>query len=1027
MPHAAALAAINRLASRDGTRTEADIQADVYLLLTSGSLALQPWQVARLEVPTNDGTRRRLDVEIGHCVIEVKKDLRTPGIRSDAEAQLAGYVRTQTDRLDVRYVGILTDGTDWHLYHLNSGILQQTAQLSLNPAAPDAERLLVWLEAILATQESVRPTPLEIARRLGADSPAHLLDQATLKAMYDQAAAIPEVRLKRELWAKLLRTAFGKAFNDDERLFINHTLLVLTAEIIAHAVVGFDVSNPAEMPAATLVQGTAFTSAEIHGVVEADFFDWVLHARGGSQFVNELARRLARFDWGQVEHDVLKTIYESVIGAESRASLGEYYTPDWLADRMVNSAITEPLKQRVLDPACGSGTFLFHAVRAYLRAAEEGGIPNGNAVVGLTERVYGMDIHPVAVTLARVTYLLAIGKERLAAEDRGPIAIPVYLGDSIQWEQRRDLFGGLDTVTISTAGDDLVDGGAGMLFGDDLAFPRRVLRDAATFDRLVTAMANKATDGVSKSNKSSRDIIAPVLRQFGVHADDIVQLTATFDTMRRLHNEGRDHIWGYYVRNLIRPLWLSEPPNKADVLIGNPPWLRYSKMTKPMQDRYKGLAGERGLLSGGLGASGRDLSTLFVARSVELYLKASGRFAFVMPHGTLTRKPHDGFRSGAWSSQTIGDLTVKFDEPWDLSESPTGFPMVSCVIHGNMSSRQARRMPARAQAWAARLSNPNVTWEAARTKFTISSKVLSALDGTELSVSPYKRRFRQGAIFVPRALLFVTEAPAGPLGAGAGRVRLQSRRTSNEKPPWKHLPSLAGAVERAFVRKVHLGETLLPYRMLEPLRAVLPITTAGILSREAIDEYPGLGAWWADVEKMWDAHKSEADASALLQRLDYHGQLAAQLPAAGHRVLYSKAGNTLAAARITNPEFVIDHMLYWAAASSLEEARYLTAILNSTTVLERVKPLQALGLFGARHFDKAVFSVPIPTYDSSNPDHDRLVALAAEAEGIAQELDIENVRDFKVARRCIRDSLAGLGLAREIDETVARVIPEHRA
>ncbi|WBB49782.1 N-6 DNA methylase [Verrucosispora sp. WMMA2044] len=845
--------------------------------------------------------------------------------------------------------------------------------------------------------------------------------------MYDQAAAIPEVQLKRDLWAKLLRTAFGRAFTDDEHLFINHTLLVLTAEVIAHAVVGFDVSNPAEMPAATLVQGTAFASAEIHGVVEADFFDWVLHAPGGPQFVNELARRLARFEWGEVEHDVLKTIYESVIGAESRASLGEYYTPDWLADRVVDAAVTQPLAQRVLDPACGSGTFLFHAVRAYLRAAQEADIPNGKAVESLTEHVYGMDIHPVAVTLARVTYLLAIGKDRLAADDRGPITVPVYLGDSIQWEQRQDLFGGLDTVTISTAGDDLVDGGAGVLFGDDLSFPRTVLRDAATFDRLVTAMANKAMEKASKSGKSSRELIAPVLRQFGVHTDDVGQLTATFDTMRRLQNEGRNHIWGYYVRNLIRPLWLSEKPNKVDVLVGNPPWLRFSKMTKPMQDRYKGLAGERGLLSGGLGASGRDLSTLFTVRSIELYLKPSGRFAFVMPHGTLTRKPHDGFRSGAWSSQTIGDLVVKFDEPWDLSEAPTGFPMVSCVIQGALGAGQAKRMPSNAMAWSARLPSPNVTWAAAREKFRIYSKPLSALDGSDLTSSPYKKRFRQGAIFVPRALLFVTEMPAGPLGAGAGRLRLQSRRTRNEKPPWKHVASLTGTVEKAFVRKVHLGETLLPYRMSEPLRAVLPISATNILERGTVEEYPGLGPWWAEVEKIWDAHKSEGDSSALLERLDYHGQLASQLPAAGHRVLYSKAGNTLAAARISNPEIVIDHMLYWAAASSLEEARYLTAILNSTTVLERVKPLQALGLFGTRHFDKAVFSVPIPTYDAEDPSHVLLATLAAEAERVAQDMDLEHARDFKAARRLIRESLAESGLARRIDETVARVVPEPKA
>ncbi|MEV7223593.1 N-6 DNA methylase [Streptomyces sp. NPDC093681] len=1011
--------AIRRLASRDASRTEADLQADVYLLLTSGELALDSGQVARLEVPTGDGTRRRLDVEIGHCVIEVKKDLRVAGILREAEQQLAGYVETQHRRLGTRYVGILTDGTEWYLYHHNLGVLHRVAELSLNPSAPDEERLIVWLEAILATQDSIKPNPQEIQRRFGADSPAHTLDHATLKALYEAAASIPEVQLKRDLWAKLLRTAFGKAFTDNEDLFINHTLLVLTAEIIGHAVVGFDIARTGELTPASLVQGTAFSSAQIHGVIESDFFDWVLHAPGGPEFIAELADRIARFDWNHVEHDVLKILYESVITSTERASLGEYYTPDWLADRVVSNAVDSPLSQRALDPSCGSGTFIFHAVRAYLKSADAAGIPNGQAVAGVTEHVFGMDIHPVAVTLARITYLLAIGQDRLAAADRGAIGIPVYLGDALQWEQRRDLLNSADVVTISTAGDDLVEGG-GAIFGDDLVFPHRILHDAGDFDRLVSAMADKAMD---TSPKSSRDLIAPTLRQFGVHADDVDQVTETFDTMRRLHASGRDHIWGYYVRNLIRPIWLSEADQKVDVLIGNPPWLRYSKMTRPMQDRYKALARDRGLLSGPLGASGRDLSTLFVTRSVELYLKPSGRFSFVMPYGTLTRKPHEGFRSGRWHSASIAHLSVAFEKPWDLSKAPTGFPMVSCVIHGTATNGTASSMPTQTISWAAKLPSPNVTWEVAEPKFTISEGSVTALDSSNLEASPYKKRFRQGAVLAPRALLFMQEVPAGPLGAGAGRLAVQSRRTTSEKQPWKNVESLRGTVERVFAREIHLGETLLPFRMLPPLRAVLPITDTEILTQEQIENYVGLSQWWAQAEDTWNKHKSKADSSALLDRIDYHGQLSAQLPSARHRVLYTASGNTLAAARIESPQCIIEHKLYWAAASSVDEARYLTGILNSSAVLERVKPLQALGLFGTRDFDKTVFSLPIPTFDHRNADHEELVSHVTEAEELASGVDITSSGDFKKLRRIIREELAGNGLTDRIEEVVGRIVP----
>ena len=83
--------------------------------------------------------------------------------------------------------------------------------------------------------------------------------------------------------------------------------------------------------------------------------------------------------------------------------------------------MTDPLQQRVLDPACGSGTFLFHAVRRYLAAATKPRCRWPRRCPSLTDHVLGIDLHPVAVALARVTYLLAIGRDRLIDPSRGPI------------------------------------------------------------------------------------------------------------------------------------------------------------------------------------------------------------------------------------------------------------------------------------------------------------------------------------------------------------------------------------------------------------------------------------------------------------------------------------------------------------------------------------------------------------------------------------------------------------------------------
>lgn len=1013
-------AIIRRLASRKPMRTEATTQADIYMLLTTAALGLDTDDVVTMESQLADGTRRRIDIEAGHVVIEVKKDLRA-GDLTDAEKQLAGYVAQRTKELGGRYVGILTDGTAWRLYHLADDQLTCVSELELSPRDPDKEALLIWLESVMATREQIRPVPAEIKQRLGSTSPAHQLDYAALAVLYRDNRNHPEVKLKRELWAKLLRTAFGTGFVDDEALFINHTLLVVTAELVAHAAIGWDVSPHGPLTPAQMTSGSEFANSQIHGVVEADFFDWVVEVAGGEQLVAEIGRRIARFDWSTVEHDVLKVLYESVIPQEEREGLGEYYTPDWLADRIVDDRVTDPLATRLADPSCGSGTFIFHAVRRYLDAAETNGTPTGKAVLDVTRHVVGMDVHPVAVTLARVTYLLAIGIERINSADRGPLTIPIYLGDSIQWEQNRDLFGGADRVTITTAGNELVEGvGGGVLFGDDLVFPRSVLHDAQRFDQLVSAMADKALD---LSGKKDSTLIGPVLRRFAVTEEEAKILTATFSTMRALHRSGRNHIWGYYVRNLIRPLWLSEPDNRVDLIVGNPPWLRYSKMTGTMQKRYKALSSTRNLLNQGLGASARDLSTLFVVRAVELYLREGGQFAFVMPHGTITRRPHSGFRSGTWAAETGDHLTVAFEQSWDLAKTTTGFPMVSCVIRGRRAE-VATPLPAQTLKWTNRLPSADLPWsEAAHRTVTTQGTVAALGDNTGPAPSPYKSRFRQGAVLAPRMTLFVAETDAGPLGAGAGRTAVESFRTTQEKKPWKFQPSLKGRVEKSFVRPVYLGETVLPHRCVTPRQAVLPIADAALLETHQIAEHLGLADWWAQAEEIWDANKSASDKSRLLDRIDYHGQLSAQLPTSRLRVVYTASGNSLAAALVRDDAAIIEHKLYWAPVATEEEGHYLSAILNSATLLERVKPLQALGLFGTRDFDKNVFAVPFPTYDSTNALHLRLAGLAEKSESVAATVDIVEARTFQSARKKVAAALLEAGISQEVEGAVAELVP----
>lgn len=999
------------LADRDRAgRTEADVQSGIKVLLLAAPFSLDDAdvddQVVSLE--TQAGQRRRIDIEVGATVIEVKKDLRIGNVRADAVAQLTGYVAQRADTVAQRYVGVLTDGAEWHLYHLERGELQPVSSYTVDPVSVDIDGLIIWLEGVLATSDRVHPTPLEIERRLGASSSAHALDAADLAALYETFRDEPTVQLKRELWGRLLTTALGTAFEDSDELFVNHTLLVLTAEAVAHAVIGYDLTDPALSPQ-RLCSGTVFSDAQIGNVVEADFFDWPVEVPGGERFVRTLARRLARFAWDEVAHDVMKVLYESVISTETRHRLGEYYTPDWLAGRLVQEVVTDPLNQRAMDPSAGSGTFLFHAVRRYLDAADAAGMSNADALVGVCSHVFGVDVHPVAVAFARVTYLLAIGMDRVTAPDRPPLSVPVYLGDSVQWNQEANLFSA-DALTIDTSSSPAT------LFAEPLRFPRRLLDDPVAFDRLVEELASKAANRKRGSKPPS---LKAAFRRYGVTPEEGEVLTDTLRTMCDLHDAGRNHIWGYFTRNLARPVWFAREENAVDVLIGNPPWLSYRYMTEPMQATFRQMATERGMWAGASVATHQDLSALFVVRACELYLRPGGRFGFVMPLAVLSRKQYAGFRKGSYPAP-LSPSAVEFDTPWDLhAVKPSFFPVPASVVIGRRSD-SAGALTDGPVPFSGRLPASNVSWDQAVAHLTVGAAAASA--DAEGPRSPYAERFAQGATVVPRMLFCVLDAPAGPLGAGAGRRSVVSRRSANEKKPWKTLPPLTGNVESSFVHPVHLGETILPFRLQDPLLAVIPWDGKRLLDvdDEHLDDHPGFAAWWREANRLWLEHRSSGRLT-LLERLDYMHTMSQQLPAPPHRVAYTKGGMYLAAVRVDDPDVVIDHKLYWAAVSGAEEGRYLTAVFNSDAFTLAVRQFQSRGEHNPRDYDKHIFSIPFPLFDPGDSLHRELVDASARAEQAIAALELPAV-SFQAQRRAVRQALDAAGIAGELDKLVGRLL-----
>jgi hypothetical protein len=953
--------------------------------------------------------RGRLDALIGRTVLEAKSDLDREW--PDVERRMPDYLADREREEGEHFVGIASDGLKWAVFELRDGALVTVKRTTLDP--DKAESFLAWLDGALALKSSLFPDALTIRAELGGESVAYHLVQAEMARLWEKLRSHPAEALKRQLWADLLKLVYGREVQS-EGLWFQHSYLVIVAKCIAVAVMDLREDDPRRM-----LSGEAFTSAGIHGAVESDFFDWVIADPAGEALVQRIMNHVRRFRLREVESDVLKILYESLIDRDERHGLGEYYTPDWLAAKIVRHAVDRPLEQKVLDPACGSGTFLFHAVRRTLAEAEEAGMAAANRAAEATTLVAGLDIHPVAVIIARVTYLLALAPA--LAGRAGTLSIPVFLGDSMQLSISQVMTG--KELVIRVPPPPAGQGKSGESDGngrEQLDFPDTFCRDPGLFDKAIDEMRK-----ASVADRSSELVEAALGRITEQHYKAelteeqslaIADLGKTYVIFDRLRREGRDTIWAYVARNLSRPLAFSSGGGWANVLVGNPPWVAFRHMSTDLQKRFKELAKGEKVYVGSI-PSHNDLCALFVSRGSHLYLRPNGRIAFVLPLAALTRAQFEKFRTGRFG------YNIAWDEAWTMDDGVVPlFPVPSCVVFGRKRAI-AKSIPKQVRAYSGVLPYRDAPEAVADERLRVLENVPAPETAQRKGGSTYRTAFRQGAILIPRSFVLVDRKHSGRLGSNAAAPLVGSRRSAQEKRPWRDLPDRQGNVEQAFLRPVLLGESILPYRLFSVFEGVVPTTEGGrLLDSDRADEegFAHLAEWMRSAELAWD--ENGKGKRKFVEQLDYIGQLSSQFPIAPVRVAYAASGTLPAAVVLRDHRAVIEHKLYWSKPASENEAYYLCAILNSETARSQAERYQSRGQFGARDFDKVMFNLPIPLFKATEALHRELAEAGAQAEVVAASVELKEGEKFQRARKRVRDALAEDGIGGDIEKLVEKLL-----
>ena len=943
-------------------------QADIYLPNRRAFIECKAYpKAAAPEKPqgrkTLESPREQLD---RYVRAEIKNELSMlPGL-SSAE--------------DSDWIGIVTDGTNWHVYRYpheaGAGGSLESSEVFINEADLLATFLCDTLGAEMVGKEWIPEKPGELFSDLKDD----------LDSLYRHLPrkAIPPTRTKQKLWLDMMQTS-GMVPADDagqERLFLAHSFLIVVARLVSQTLNGR--------------RDEPWTPALRDG-----FASWVLDFDRGQKWAGRVWNRVDGYDWRRRRGDVLRDLYHRYVSEQDRKVFGEYYTPDWLAALMVEEVLDEQWIKGavraaldgdvdgigVLDPACGSGTFLYHAALRILASPSVDGLRPGKQANVVAKLVNGMDIHPVAVEIARVNIERALPGE----PTDGASALRIFLGDSLQTAARGELLFGRtkDAMRLITPS------------GREASIPMGLVQ-SPSFAESMRRMVNAAAQGEPLPDGIASE-------------DDRETLESCHRELTGIIEAEGNSVWTWYAVNLAGPYLLAN--RKIDRIVANPPWVKLSDIQveerkRTMEDFGKSL----GLQAGGKQAPHLDIASFFILRARELYVADPSRD----PGSWLVKK--SAIQSGQWElfrQRHMSTLAQSVDLQ-DLNPFHGGDATRCCLLmeHRPLRGASATRIHARRTTRRKLETHESLASARRKIEFVESPDPIPQRPSNYLGTS-----IRQGATILPHVLTLIgTKRNTGQ----RGWVHVETQRSS--KKEWAAIPCQSGSIPEAWIREIHMARYFLPY-VADRVRpeAIIPVARNGGLHPD-----PGRECqFWRELDEIYDVHRGRGTDTpeTLMEQFDFSGKLSAQplRPARNRRmVLYSASGDIMRAARSRAGTAVVDKGLYWLIVSNDAEAGYLVALLNAACLRRAFAESRNSG----RHFDLNPWRrVPIPRYNPEKAEHRRLAQLCTSAEKIVQKrTTAELERSPELGQRglstAIRESISNSKVGREIERIAAQLMPD---
>ncbi|MEM2370768.1 MAG: N-6 DNA methylase [Candidatus Bathyarchaeia archaeon] len=973
------------------------------------------------------GLRGSADLVFSNVVFEVKVDLKKE--LDDATQKLIKYLQVLHEREpEKRSVGIATDAIEFKAYApiLERGQVVDLKEIgSINIDAATPQESILWLDSFIFSQSKIRPSAQDLKWRFGPGSPTYFIAIDGLRCLWSKVEGEKDAKLKLDLWAKNMEIVYGG--KPELSSFIDHTYLVTLVKLIVYLRLSED-NIVREDRIRRALTGEYFASYGIANLIEEDFFAWIMHPKVSSEalrLICSLAKELLRYDFSKIDEDFFKEIYQEIVERGERHRIGEYYTPEWLAQLILREAIGLWRKEkkdfpRILDPACGSGTFLCNAIHMAREELENKGKSPDQILDFIVSNIVGLDVNPLATIIARANYLIALGD---LVQLGKPIIIPIYAADSIKTPD----------VLITLAPAAVYDVNAD---GHHIQIPKSIIVQKAVLSQVCEAFKDATSAYKARAKRNEALEIFKRRAPTGLSTDEFEILKATLNTIMTLIDKGLDTVWIFILNNIYAPIMLKE--SKFDVIVGNPPWIamryignkNYQDFLKQKVLTYELLESNQVHLF-----THMEAATLFFCRSSDLYLKNGGLIAFVMPRSVLTGAFHHA------NFKQFRKPKMKLLKIFDLENVSPLFNVPSCVLIAVKDGETKYPIPAR--KYAGKLPEKNIKLEKAvkHLKFNDYAYEPPAIP---VKYSPYHDRVREGATIVPRSLWFVDFDIHPILGIDLNKPLVKSAEDAlkEAKVPWKNI-ELRGRVEADFIYATLLGGDILPfgYRKLRPVVLPLELSSTGyrLLDVDTLRNkgFTFIAEWLEKAQRLWEkkaTKKALKEYPRIISWLDYMNKLSSQNPKSKYVVLYNASGKNIAScvidkhslphfpvlrAKIIPKGFIVYSKVFFFETDSKEEAHYICSILNSDVVNDAIKPLQPRGLFGERDIQRRPFMFSIPKFNKNDQSHIRLAELSeiCHAKVASSKFTKKSTAGLrKEARKAVKKEIA------EINEIVSQLL-----